>query len=194
LLYDLKKKKTYLRYFKEEILIAKNSDEVASLIKYIKETPSYATALRYRARSKILRHHTWSHRVVEILDFFGNLSISYSYAALKATNPRINAPNLAWIVSSDLLVHPDYQYSIRESVLQLSSTYNIEYLEEGMWIKQNQNLTWLGTFDLIVAVTSLFNSLDKSFVDLPRVNVVGRGTLQRRACFLVRSKHNSQIF
>ena len=175
------------RYFKDIVLVAHTPEDVSSLIQYVKDTPNYAATLRVKARNCIVNHHTWSHRVVEILDFFGILLTRKAHTIVSIGTFRRNMPHLAWIPSDHLLSHPDYQFSIRDSLLKLSSLYEIHQFDQGSWLVNSKNVTWLEQFDIIIVVASLFDDLDKNLQQLPLITVSGKNTLQRRACFLVNS-------
>jgi hypothetical protein len=98
---------------------------------------------------------------------------------------RQNVPHLAWVVGEKLLSHSDYQFSIRDSLFKLSSVYNIQKIGQASWFSNYKNETWLGHFDLIVVVASLFDELDMSIASLPKTVVTKRKAFQRRACFMV---------
>ena len=110
----------------------------------IRNENNYATNLRLLARNFILNKHTWSHRVIQIIDFYYVLRLNdhhHHHVCLDHDHDqrvcrrtqclRVNCPNLLWIVSSKLLNHPDYIFAVRDNSEEyLSSMYTIHFITE----------------------------------------------------------------
>jgi len=118
----------------------------------IRNENNYATNLRLLARNFILNKHTWSHRVIQIIDFYyvlrsnddHNQDYNHLYldhddhdhdhnqrVSRRTPCIRVNCPKLLWIVSSKLLNHPDYIFAVRDNSEEfLSSMYTIHFITE----------------------------------------------------------------
>jgi hypothetical protein len=128
----------------------------------IRNENNYATNLRLLARNFILNKHTWSHRVIQIIDFYYVLRSNddhnqdNNYLLLDHDHDdnqrvcrrtqciRVNCPKLLWIVSRKLLYHPDYIFAVRDNSEEfLSSMYTIHFITEEEFhssVKKNCNL------------------------------------------------------
>ena len=133
------------------VLMANNEDDVEKHLRYVLQNPDWAAERSKASRAFILKRHTWSHRVVEILDFYNHLKaeqlkISYKLSAdsveravpssLLTTSctagdkcNRRNCPKMLWIVSEKLVHHPDVVFVLeKEGFGVFCSMYNITYI------------------------------------------------------------------
>jgi len=124
----------------------------------LKNENNYANNLRLNARNFIMKKHTWSHRVIQIIDFYHMLRSNHQ-RCLDNDNKqiicrrvsqlqcrRVNCPNLLWIVSTKLLYHSDYIFAVRDRTEEFfSSMYVIDFMSEeefNLSVKMNCNLQW----------------------------------------------------
>ena len=104
---------------------------------------NYFQSIRKRGRELIESGHTWSHRVIEILDFYSSLRSESSMildnsramdisthasrvfkgecgssdkSRDECSSSEVSVPLLAWVVSDHLLSHPDYLLSVHRSI------------------------------------------------------------------------------
>ena len=138
----------------------------------------------------ILARHTWSHRVIEIINFYGILKSKLVDSVTEKVHSRNNFPKLAWIVSDHLIDHPDYIFSIKLSLLHFKALYDIEYINQTSWLTNYKNTSWLAQYEILIAVLSLYDEVDKSFQSLEYVNVANKNKIQRKGCFIVGYKND----
>eukprot|EP01041_Mallomonas_annulata_P002062 gene2062-4029_t len=172
--------------FGDLLLYATHGDDVSVHIQYILEHPMEASIRREQARKLILHKHTWSHRVIEILDFFHNLHSTKSEPStvIQVNRHEIHinnqvsygchcgrplCPQLAWIVSNAIEIHSDYNFMKNRLILAMCKHYSIEIISETVWMdkKLYLNETFLATFDVLISVCTPFDNVDKSFTYLP---------------------------
>ena len=133
------------------ILMADNEDDVDKHLRYILQHPDWAAERSTASRAFILKMHTWSHRVVEILDFYFHLKterrkLSYKLSdeSVERYEPstslttrcsagdkcnRSNCPKMLWIVSEKLVDHSDVIFVVeKEGFRVFCSMYNITYI------------------------------------------------------------------
>ena len=171
--------------FRDVLMIVNETKQASKLIRSAMESPSFAMKLRLKGRQFILKKHTWSHRVIEILDFYGSIIQRRRFNGWTKSHVRSNTPKLAWIVSSNLLLHPDYQFGISSSLWYFTKIFDVHHIDEYTWMTNSTDNAWLSSFDVIISVVILFDGLDKTFQKLPRLKVEGKDEIQRRASFII---------
>lgn len=181
-------------YFPGTVLMTREPEQAGRLMEQVLQNTEYAYSIRTRARKMILERHTWSHRVIEIIDFYGELLGRRQYNILNHYIIRPNAPKLVWIVSDELLSHSDYHISILPGLRDFSSIYDVTQVDQQTWLESYLNFTWTSSFDVIIAVVALYDVVDLSIQTLPVLHVTEREKLQRRGCFMLGFKHEQVLY
>lgn len=171
--------------FRDVIMIANETKQVGDFIRQVIENPTFSSNLRLKGRQIILKKHTWSHRVIKIVDFYGTITQRRHFDDTNRNSIRPKAPKLAWIVSSNLLEHPDYAFGIYSGLHHFTKIFDIYYIDASSWLGNCSEKSWVSSFDVLISIVTLFDDLDTSFRKLPRMRVKGKDEIQRRACFMI---------
>eukprot|EP01042_Synura_sphagnicola_P001744 gene1744-2045_t len=87
------------REFGDVLFLANTTEDVAAFIRYILDHPEEMEARRQRGRELVIRRHTWSHRVIDILNLFKHIYLSNRQVmqpSLSFSRPRDPYGSLPW--------------------------------------------------------------------------------------------------
>ena len=140
------------------IYFYRNTSDISSIIADIRSSsPSKLQLASLHAREFIIEKHTWSHRVIEILDFYYHIK---STSELVKASSRANNRLLAYTTSNHLLTNSDAAYLQVTIIPLLSNSYTIHQYSESEWTLVASNDTLIKQYDTVVIVATPFDALD----------------------------------
>jgi len=119
------------------------------------------------------------------LDFYSSIIERKQIDITSKNDIRSKVPKLAWVVSSNLLLHPDYQFGVLSGLRYFTKIFDVYRIDEYTWLTNCTDMKWLSSFDVLISIVTLFDTLDASIQKLPRLYVEGKHVIQRRATFMI---------
>jgi hypothetical protein len=205
--------------FGNVVIFVKDGEEVASrLLEIITNTNAssiFYDNIRHNARNLIRSHHTWSHRVIEILGFYYRIKHSHymsfhlpvlktklTSTAMFPNDSHLIRPkklDMLWVVSEYLLTHMDYNYVVSTHLrLKYSKYFNIIEISEIDWLTSlhdmlHANMNGIHQFDVIFFIIQpfdrIYNSI-RSNLHQP-LYVRNSNKIQKKMCYII--GYNSTI-
>ncbi len=141
------------------IYFYRNISELNNIIADIRtSSPNKLQAASSHARDFIVDKHTWSHRVIEILDFYYHLRSVSEYLR---KNHRVNMHLLAYITSDHLVANSDATYLQAAIMPLLYNSYAIHQFSEIEWTLMATNYSFVKKYDTLMVVATPFDTLDQ---------------------------------
>ena len=195
---------TIFREFGELVLYVNDSRPLSSLMKTILSNKSAAENMRKMGREAILMRHSWSHRAVDVINFYHQippnakfcqedvsvwLSLLHSNHSARKCCFRPNCPEVIIIVSDRLQYHWDISQVILPGLYHIfRNNYKFQILNGKQWqeslscVDNVCTSTYGATKDILVTVVTPFDEVDASMRALARSL---DSPMQKRAAYIV---------
>lgn len=145
--------------YNDFIYFYRNTSDLSNAIADIRaSSPSKLQLASSHAREFIVDKHTWSHRVVEILDFYYHLRSTSEYSR---RNHRVNMHLLAYITSDHLVANSDATYLQAAILPLLYNGYITHKYSEIEWTLMATNHSFVKQYETVMVVATPFDVLDK---------------------------------
>ena len=178
--------------FGDIILYVNETHPISHHLKFIQGNKEYADNLRLKGREIILQSHSWTHRVVELIDFYEHINNLDSASSSRHSSGRVggcclrpHCPNVTIIISERLRFHLDVIHVVAPGLHRVfCQDFHVHEQSEQEWLSHPTSPQNETDMEIIVMVMTPFDKLDTSLRSLARPTLRD-GRLQRRAGFIV---------